>query len=151
MSITIQDPTGRTLTDEERTNLEAMQRWNDLYDGDDMEAFVKDCYSPGYALTLVDGTDFNGAEATLAGDVQAFIDVEKLIKSECPGRRIEVHKAIASGDTVVLEAALVDDARPDFRLGWIGVYVLRDGLIVSDNSYLNHRHWPGLLKALGQE
>lgn len=152
MSPSVEDLTDeRELTDEEQANLAAMRRWNELYDGDDMEAFVRECYSPDYKLTLVDGTVFDASDVTLGDDVQAFIDVETLIKSECPGRRIVIERAIPAGNTVTLECALADDARPDFRLGWCGIYTLRDGLVVSDHSYLNHRDWPGLLKALGQE
>ena len=140
----------RTLTAEEQANLATMRRWNELYDGDDMAAFVHETYHPDMTVTLLDGTTFAGTAVSLDSH-QAFIDVETLIKNECPGRRVVIEREIAAGNTVIIEAVLVDDARPGFRLAWCGFYTFKDGLIISDHSYLNHREWPGLLKALGQE
>lgn len=140
----------RELTAEEQANLATMRRWNELYDRDDMDAFVAETYHPDSNLTLFDGVTFDGSEVSLDSH-PPFVEVEKLIKSVAPGRRIVIERAIPAGNTVTIEALLVDDDKPDFRLAWCGIYTFRDGLIVSDHSYLNHREWPGLLKALGQE
>lgn len=139
----------RTLTSEEQANVEAIRRFVDLYNGDDMKAFVTECYHPDAKVTVLDGVDYDGREASISSH-DTFIELESFIKADTPGRRIVVERTIAAGNTVTIEAVLADDNRPDFRLAWCGIYTFKDGLITSDHSYLNHRHWPGLLKAVGQ-
>jgi hypothetical protein len=125
----IEDPVGDSLTDVERANLEGLERYVSLFNGDVMDRFIREMFHPDFTLTIVDGTDFDGSEPTMVGDQQTLIDVETLIKSAYPGRRIVVDRAIASGDTVVFEAALVDDGNAGFRLGWIAVLRWRDGRV----------------------
>jgi len=137
----------RELTDEETRNIKQIELWKNLYNGTDMEAFVRDSYHPDVKCTIFDGTDLDGSSIDLA-DASIFIDTEKRIKKSCPGRKIEILRYIPAGNVMVLEALITDDARPDFRLAWCAILTFKDGKIVSDHSYLNHRHWPGLVKVL---
>lgn len=137
----------RELTDEEARNIKHIELWRKLYNGTDMEAFVRDSYHPDVKCTIFDGTDLDGSSIDLA-DADIFIDTEKRIKKSCPGRKIEILRYIPAGNVMVLEALITDEARPDFRLAWCAILTFKDGKIVSDHSYLNHRHWPGLVQVL---
>lgn len=137
-------------TDEEKASLEAALRWVELYNGNDMAKFVKEAYHPEGKVTLFDGVALPGAEPTISDHGQ-FIALEEFILNEYPRRRIAVRRSVPAGSVVTLECLLVDDARPEFQLAWCVVLTIRDGQVFSDHSYLNHRDWPGALKALGIE
>jgi hypothetical protein len=140
----------RELTAEEQRNLAHIERWKNLYNGNDMAAFVNEAYHPEVKATIYDGTDFDGSKIDLDSP-KIFIETEKRIKKSCPGRKIVIERYIPAGNVVVLEALIVDDARPDFRLAWCGILTFKDGVIISDHSYLNHKHWPGLVDALNEQ
>ena len=55
---------------------------------------------------------------------------------------------IPAGNVVTFQASLVDDARPGWELPWCSVYTFKDGLIIADSAYLNHRDWPGVPEAM---
>lgn len=134
----------RTLSAEEEANLATVHRWVALYNGDDMREFVTSTYHPDMKVTLLDGTALNGLEFSVKAR-ERLISAEEAILSECPGRRLEIERAIPAGNAVTVEAVLTDAARPDFRLAWCAVLTFADGRIISDHSYLNHHDWPAML------
>lgn len=139
---------GRSLTDEERRNVEAMERFRQLYNGEDMERFVREAYATGFHVLNLDGSAWTagGADAqNLLEDTEAFIRAEAIIRAKSPGRRMVFRRMIPSGNVVTVEASIVDDGRPGWELSWCGIYTFDpSGRIVSDHSYLNRMDWPGL-------
>jgi hypothetical protein len=138
----------RQLTDTERRNLERMERFRELYNGDDMERFVREAYAPTFRVVNLDGSGWTWSSRHrrhLLEDGDLFVRAEVFIQQRAPGRRMRFNRLIPAGDVVVAEASLVDENRPDWELAWCGVYTFdADGLIVSDHTYLNHRDWPGI-------
>jgi ketosteroid isomerase-like protein len=66
------------------------------------------------------------------------------VVAAAPRRRTRIERAMASGDTVVVEALLFDpDQGEDWQLPWCAVLRFRDGKIVSDHTYLDPARWPG--------
>jgi hypothetical protein len=144
----------RQLTHTEQRNVAQLERWRDLFNGDDMERFVRDAYAPTFRVVNLDGSSWTGNAThreNILDDAEMFIRAETFIKQAAPGRRIRFNRVIPAGDVITLEASLLDDARPGWELSWCGVYTFdADGLIVSDHSYLNRRDWPGISELLGR-
>lgn len=138
----------RPLTDTERRNLERMERFRELFNGDDPERFVRESYAPTFRVVNLDGAGWTWSSTHrrhLLDDAGTFVRAEVFIKRAAPGRRMRFNRLIPAGDVVVAEASLVDDERPGWELAWCGVYTFDDdGLIVSDHTYLNRRDWPGI-------
>jgi predicted SnoaL-like aldol condensation-catalyzing enzyme len=129
-----------------------MQRWLDLYNGDDMHAFIYETYHPEQKTRMMSGTWGTGNSThglNRLDDRDAFVAAEKFIMDYLPTRQIRINRTIPAGNVVVIEASLIDTANPDYELAWCGVYTFKDGLIISDHSYINHAEWPGVLEALG--
>ncbi len=145
---------GRQLTVEEQRNLEALERWRDLFNGEDMDRFVREAYAPTFRVVNLDGVSWTGNSVhreNILDQVETFIQAERFIKRAAPGRRIRFNRVIPAGNVITLEASLLDDERPGWELSWCGVYTFDgDSRIVSDHSYLNHRDWPGILPLLGR-
>lgn len=139
---------GRALTDEEQRNMAAMERFRELYNGEDMERFVREAYAPDFHVLNLDGSSWTAGapnRQNLLDDADAFIRAEVFIKAAAPGRRMELRRVIPAGNVVTLEASVVDDARPGWELSWCGVYTFDDrGRITSDHTYLNRADWPGI-------
>jgi hypothetical protein len=146
---------GRPLTPEEERNLAAMERFRELYNGDDMERFVRESYAPTFHVLNLDGSSWSTSGANrqnLLDDTNVFIRAEVFIKDKAPGRRMVYRRVIASGNIVTLEASIVDDSREGWELSWCGIYTFDDdGRIVSDHSYLNRHDWPGISELVGGE
>jgi hypothetical protein len=144
---------GRSMTDEEQRNLEAMERFRDLYNGNDMERFVRESYAPTFHVLNLDGSSWSASGANrqnLLDDTALFIRAEVFIKDKAPGRRMTYRRLIASGNVVTVEASIVDDSREGWELSWCGIYTFDgEGRIVSDHTYLNRRDWPGISELLG--
>ena len=144
---------GRALTDEEQRNVAAMERFRELYNGDDMEAFVAEAYAPSFHVLNLDGSSWTAGGANrqnLVADRATFLRAEAFIKDKAPGRRMVFRRVIPSGNVVTLEATIVDESRPGWELSWCGIYTFDDeGRIVSDHSYLTRADWPGLAELLG--
>jgi len=83
------------MTDQERRNLEAVKRWEETYN-DDLEALVDEVYaSDCEVVDVLRGVTLRGREK-----LRAF---ERRIAAAAPGRRIQVLRAVASGQTVAVE------------------------------------------------
>jgi hypothetical protein len=138
----------RSLTAEEQRNVAAMERFRDLYNGDDMERFVREAYAPEFHVLNLDGSSWTAGGANrqnLLQDPETFIRAEVFIKATAPGRRMEYRRVIPAGNVVTLEASIVDDGRPGWELSWCGIYTFdAEGRIISDHSYLNRNDWPGI-------
>ncbi len=145
---------GRSMSDEERRNVAAMERFRELYNGEDMERFVREAYAPSFHVLNLDGSGWTAGGANpqnLLVDTDAFIRAEVIIKAKAPGRRMVFRRVIPSGNVVTVEASIVDDARSGWELSWCGIYTFDgDGRIVSDHTYLNRMDWPGLGELLGR-
>ena len=145
---------GRSLTEEEQRNVAAMARFRELYNGDDMERYVREAYAASFYVLNLDGSSWTAGRPTrqnLVTRADGFIRAEVFIKSKAPGRRMVYRRLIPSGNVITLEASLVDESRPDWELSWCGIYTFDgEGRIVSDHTYLNRRDWPGVSELLGE-
>jgi len=145
---------GRSLTDEEQRNVAAMNRFRELYNGEDMEAFVAEAYAASFHVLNLDGSSWTASRANrrnLLTDRDTFIRAEAFIKAQAPGRRMMYRRLVPSGNVVTLEASIVDESRPGWELSWCGIYTFDgEGRITSDHSYLNRRDWPGISELLGE-
>jgi hypothetical protein len=143
---------GRPLTAEEQRNVAAMERFRELYNGEDMERFVRDAYAPSFHVLNLDGSSWTAGGANrqnLVEDPDTFLRAEVFIKAKAPGRRMVYRRVIPSGNVVTLEATIVDESRPGWELSWCGVYTFdADARIISDHSYLNRNDWPGISELL---
>ncbi len=138
----------RSLTPTEQRNVAKLERWRDLFNGDDMERFVREAYAPAFQVVNLDGSSWTAGAThgeNILADADRFIAAEKWIKQAAPGRRIRFNRVIPAGDVITLEASLLDDDRPGWELSWCGVYTFdAEGRITSDHSYLNRQDWPGI-------
>ena len=143
----------RQLTDEERRNVARLERWRDLYNGEDMAAFVG-TYAPDFRVMNYDGSSWTGNSThrqNVIDRAETFVRVEEFIKRVAPGRRMRFNRVIPAGNVVTIEVSLLDDDRPGWELAWCGIYTFDDeGRIVSDHTYLNHRDWPGISDLLAR-
>jgi hypothetical protein len=145
---------GRPLTAEEQRNVAAMERFRELYNGEDMERFVRESYAPSFHVLNLDGSSWTASRANrqnLLSDPDLFIRAEVFIKAKAPGRRMVYRRVIPSGNVVTLEASIVDESRPGWELSWCGIYTFdSQSRIISDHSYLNRKDWPGISELLGE-
>ena len=145
---------GRALTPEEQRNVEAIARFRELYNGDDMERFVRECYANTFHVLNLDGSSWTASKPTrqnLLDNVNTFVGAEVFVKAHAPGRRMTFRRVIPSGNVVTVEASIVDDSRPGWELSWCGIYTFdTEGRIVSDHSYLNRHDWPGIAELLNR-
>lgn len=132
------DAVNKPRSEHERKLLEVVRRYEDTYNHD-VERLVLEVYAPDVDLY------FTGAE--IHGKDQ-FMAVEKAILAAAPGRRMRVDRAHVCGEeTVVIEAVILDDSRPEFFSPFCAVFTIRDGRIVEDRSYLDPSQWPGIAAA----
>jgi hypothetical protein len=143
---------GRSLTAEETRNVSTMERFRELYNGEDMERFVHETYAPSFYVLNLDGSSWTASRPNrqnLVEDPETFIRAEVFIKRKAPGRRMEYRRLIPSGNVVTLEASIVDESRPGWELSWCGIYTFdTEGRITSDHSYINRNDWPGISELL---
>ena len=146
-------PDGAALNPVEQRNVARLERWRDLFNGDDMELFVREAYAPTFRVVNLDGTSWtanSNHRENILENAEVFIGAETAIKRAAPGRHIRFNRVIPAGDVITLEASLLDHDRPDWELSWCGIYTFDNtGLIISDHTYLNHRDWPGITELLG--
>lgn len=123
----------------QRAVLKVVQRWHDLYNGDDVDAFVKETYAKDANVW------FTGASAH--GHEQ-FLKVENGVKKGAPGRYMRInHLDFLDDQRALVEAVVLDRARPDFYSPWIAILTVKDGKIVNDRTYLDPARWPGIDQA----
>lgn len=132
--------TAAPQSDAQRAMLEVVQRWHDLYNSDDVEGFVLKNYAKDANVW------FTGASAH--GHDQ-FLSVEAGVKKGAPGRYMRIdHLHFLDDERVIVEAVVLDRARPDFYSPWIAILTIQDGKIVNDRTYLDPSRWPGIEQAL---
>ena len=125
-------------TDHERQLLDVVRRYLHTYNND-VESLVMDVYSHDVDLYMTGG-EIHGKEQ--------FLAVEKAILAAAPQRHMRIDRALICGeDTVVIEAVILDRARPDFFSPLCAIFTIRDGRIVRDHSYLDPSRWPGIAAA----
>jgi limonene-1,2-epoxide hydrolase len=126
-----------TMTDADAL-LKLAERWGEYYN-DDCARMVRDCYAPdcqvypmGLGVPVIEGQD-------------GLQTVEDIVSAAAPRRRLIIERKHASGDAVVVEATLVDpDQGEDWELPFVAVLTTKDGRIITDRTYADWRHWPGL-------
>lgn len=133
-------PATKTLpqarNDAQRAMLDVIQRWHDLYNSDDVDAFVLQTYAKDANVW------FTGASAH--GHDQ-FLSVERGVKRGCPGRHMRIdHIHFLDDQRAVVEAVVLDHARPDFSSPWIAILTIENGKVVNDRTYLDPANWPGI-------
>jgi ketosteroid isomerase-like protein len=123
-----------TMSEEER-NLEAVRRWADLYN-EDVARMVEESYADEFEVDVRGQFVMHRRET--------FQRAEAAVVAAAPRRRARIERMIAAGDTVIVEAVLVDpDRGEDWQSPWCALLRLRDGKIVSDHTYLDAARWPG--------
>jgi ketosteroid isomerase-like protein len=119
----------------QRKMLDLVSHWQKTYNSK-VENMILDCYAKDAHVC------FTGGEAS--GHEQ-FMRIEKAVVSGCPGRYMRVDRVLFSGDaTVVVEAVVLDHARPDYHSSFCAILTVRDGRIVQDHTYLDPSNWPGI-------
>lgn len=125
-------------TPAQHANLALVEHWQQTYN-EQVSRMVSDCYAPDAHV------QFTGGEAR--GHAQ-FLQVENAVVAGCPGRRMRVDRVLFCGDdTAVVEAVVLDSARPDYHSPFCAILVIRDGRIVQDRTYLDPANWPGIAQA----
>jgi limonene-1,2-epoxide hydrolase len=113
-----------------------VRRYEQTYN-DDIEAFVRDCYSEDCIVSLGGGDELRGHEH--------FLAVERRVLQAAPRRHMRILRTHAAdgADVVVAEAELLDpDQGDDWRLPFRAVLTCRDGRIVVDRTYADYSRWP---------
>lgn len=132
-------PIGSEKNEATRNLLQLVRRWEETYNSD-VERLVLECYAPDAHLC------FNMAE--VRGHAQ-LMRVVKGVLGACPTRRMRVDRVRFSGDdTAIVEAVVLDDARPDFFSPFCAILRVKHGRIVEDRTYLEPTRWPGLEGAI---
>lgn len=125
-------------TEHERHLLDVVQRYLDAYNTD-VERLVLDVYSHEADVYMTGGEIHGKAQ---------FLAVEKAILAAAPQRHMRIDRALVCGqDSVVIEAVILDRARPDFFSPFCAILTIREGRIVEDHSYLDPSQWPGIAAA----
>jgi ketosteroid isomerase-like protein len=127
------------LTDEERRNVATIETWGELYNTD-VARMVQTCYHPDCIVDIKGFMQWQGHAP--------FMALEARVHQIAPLRRGVPERIIARGDTVVVQAAIINPAMgADWRTPFCAVLTLVDGLIIRDESYLDMTVWPSPLLA----
>ncbi len=125
--------------DRQRRLLEVVRRWEDGYDNG--VGFIPECYWPDASVY------FTGGEAH---GVEQFTKLEAAIFNAAPGRRMRVDRTLLCGDdVVVVEAAILDSARPEYFSPFCAILTFHGGKIIQDRTYLEPSVWPGIESTVG--
>ena len=123
------------MTEQER-NLELSIRWENLYN-EDADRMVLECYAKDCTVSPMGGSPIHGHDH--------LRKVEEAILKAAPRRLMRAEHRHASGDTVIVEAVLLDPDRGDnWKLPFIAVLTCKGGVIVTDRTYADWSQWPGL-------
>ena len=123
-----------SLTEEEIRNLEAVERWGDLYNND-VHAMVTECYDPDFVVEIKGIMTYRGYDTFHALETGAL--------EVAPNRRAESERIIPIGDKVLVQGNLFDaDKGPDWRTPFCTILTLTDGKIVRDETYMDLTSWP---------
>jgi len=125
---------GQNATAEELRNLEAVERWGDLYNND-VHTMVTECYSPDFVVEIKGIMTYRGYETFHALEAGAL--------EVAPRRRTESERIVPIGDKVLIQGNLTDpDKGPGWRTPFCTILTFRDGLIVRDETYMDLTSWP---------
>ena len=125
--------------DAQRALLALVEHWQRTYN-EDVARMILDCYAPDAHVC------FTGGEAR--GHEQ-FMRVEQAVLRGCPGRYMRIDRVLFAGDDVaIVQAVVLDRARPDFLSPFCAILTVREGRIVSDHTYLEPERWPGIAEAV---
>jgi ketosteroid isomerase-like protein len=120
-------------TDASATDLVAKVRdWEETFNHD-IERMVNELYAP---------------DANLGGVVmgpEKFLKFEKRVLAAAPKREMRITQTHVAGDTVTVEAILVDaDRGADWKIPFCAVLTFANGRIVRDQTYAEFSKWPGM-------
>lgn len=120
--------------------IELIKLWEDTYNGPDVRHFIRSVYAAD-ADVIFTGASAHGHEQ--------FIKVEQGVIDNAPGRYMRIDDILFAGDDkVVIEAVVLDKARPEYSSPFCAILTVRDGKIVSDHTYLDPAQWPGIEGAI---
>lgn len=115
--------------------LKVVQRWHDTYNTD-VAKMIAETYAPD-ADVYFTGASVKGHEA--------FTKLESAIKTAAPGRYMRIdHLYFSGNDRAIVEAVILDTAKPDFYSPWMAILQIKDGKITHDRTYLEPARWPGI-------
>lgn len=121
--------------DKQRAMLKVVDRWRDTYNNE-VEKMILETYDKDASVNFTGGS--------VQGQEQ-FMRLEKAIVAAAPGRRMRIdHVHFIGDDTTVVEAVILDTARPDYFSPWCALLSFRNGKIVQDRTYLEANRWPGI-------
>lgn len=122
-------------TDAQQQLMHLVGHWESSYNSD-VDRLVHECYATDAHLS------FNSAE--VRGHEQ-LLRVCRGVFGACPTRRMRVDRVLLHGDDLaIVEAVVLDLARPDFHSPFCSLLRVRAGRIVEDRTYLESTRWPGL-------
>jgi ketosteroid isomerase-like protein len=126
-------------TDEERTNLDTVRRWERIYNQGDYDRFVQALYDPEFTVWFTGMRD-----EPVAMGIEAFSAMGRRLFELAPGIRVSVTTAYPCGDVVTVESMIRDERRPGFTTRVCSVLTFRDGMIIQERSYLDLDNYPGM-------
>lgn len=119
-----------------QVNIEAIRTWERTYNSGDVEQFVNASYLPDADVF------FTGASAH---GHQQFKRVEQAVIDGAPGRHMRIDEILwVSDDVAVVEAVVLDTARPEFFTPFCAILTFRDGKVLTDRTYLDPSNWPAI-------
>ncbi|MGW0998909.1 nuclear transport factor 2 family protein [Streptomyces sp. NPDC002523] len=122
-------------TPEER-NLAAVGTWLDLYNTD-VHRMIDESYAEDFRVIVPGILELD--------DKETFHSFEQKVLDAAPDRRCHIDRYITTGETVVVQASLSGtdrDTGKEWITYWCAILEFRDGLIVTDYTYLDPTTWP---------
>lgn len=119
----------------EQRNLEAVERWQRLYN-EEGSKFATECY--------VEDVVVDCPGALLVRGREAFVALEDAVVDAAPNRWFRIDRTLAQDDVVVVQATLFDpDQGDDFSTRFCAVLSFdQEGKVVNDTTYLDPARWP---------
>jgi len=122
------------VTAEEARNLEAVERWGDLYNND-VHRMVTECYAPDFVVEIKGIMTYRGYDTFHALEAGAL--------EVAPNRRAESERIVPIGDKALVQGYLTDvDKGPDWKTPFCTILTFSEGLIVRDETYMDLTSWP---------
>lgn len=124
----------QNMSAEESRNLEAVERWGDLYNND-VHRMVTESYAPDFVVEIKGIMTYRGYETFHALEAGAL--------EVAPNRRAESERIIPIGEKVLIQGHLTDpDKGPGWRTPFCTILTFREGMIVRDETYMDLTSWP---------
>ena len=128
---------------EEALNLEAVERWEHLYNTD-LPRFIDEMYAKDSEVCAMGVKTMKTPEQVHAED---FYALEAAILKTIPDRKTHVERTLAQGDTVVVEGVWSGTEEGSARMWnvpFCAILIFRDGKIVVDRTYMSETPLPAL-------